>query len=151
MNWIDGLSQNQSWQKCRMGFPDTDPHLGSRKWQHRSQSLSARFIGCAQMKVIRRFPAICRPSPFICGISITACLSAALRALRQHTHIHLMFTNPLPVLLVGFERARCNAAYAGARKPAKAIGDKKPSAGLNRMRMHLHCSDFEADGEQEYR
>lgn len=142
---IDGLSQNQSWQKCLWQDLQTlTRSLGQPEW-HRA-NLYQRFIDVlneGDPEVVSNLP----PRLFICGISaLPPVYLQALRALGQHTHIHLMFTNPCQYYW-GDLQSLAALRRMLARKP-QSYWDKKAVSWFKSDEDAPSLFDFEADGEQ---
>ncbi|MEM8180712.1 exodeoxyribonuclease V subunit gamma [Morganella morganii subsp. sibonii] len=142
---IDGLSQNQSWQKCLWRDLQTlTRSLGQPEW-HRA-NLYQRFIDVlneGDPAVVANLP----PRLFICGISaLPPVYLQALRALGQHTHIHLMFTNPCQYYWGDLQSPSALRRML-ARKP-QSYWDKKTVSWFKSDEDAPSLFDFEADGEQ---
>ncbi|MEG0278221.1 MAG: exodeoxyribonuclease V subunit gamma [Morganella sp. (in: enterobacteria)] len=142
---VDGLSQNQAWQKSLWQDLQTLTRALDQPQWHRA-NLYQRFIDVLNQgdpHIMANLP----PRLFICGISaLPPVYLQALRALGQHTHIHLMFTNPCQYYWGDIQNP-ASLRRMLARKP-QSYWDKKAVSWFKSDDDAPSLFNFEADGEQ---
>ncbi|MEQ5126375.1 exodeoxyribonuclease V subunit gamma [Providencia alcalifaciens] len=139
---IDGLSENQLWQKrlwlCLVEYTE---QLGQSPW-HRA-NLYQSFID--KLKVS---PELAKNLPsrlFICGISsLPPVYLQALNAIAEHSDIHLMFTNPCRYYWGDIQ----SSAFL-ARLQQRKLRHYLDKHEISRFKIDEHAINlFNAEGEQ---